>query len=312
MSDLDKDLGISLIGLDGANPLGFLAALGVLAIASRIAPGSRLRWIETHLGWRPIATGIGHDQVTFTDAILRELRAAPMTAFTIDGKLPFSSDKLASALADSVRKARPMERRELDFLSAFGSEVHQEKNGDFQCSRFRMVRSGDSAGQGLPVYALKIRELTDAANLERTLYHPWDYLDDGFSSLRWDPTEDQRYALRWRDPSKSGLGDGPGNMIAANSLAIEALPLLPTQPMEQRVSTTGFHRDTDRKLRFRWPLWNAPLGLAEARSTLTLPELANRSLHRDLLQRRGIAMVYESERIQQNQYYSNFAPAIAL
>ena len=86
-----------------------------------------------------------------------------------------------------------------------------------------MVRSGDSAGQGLPFYAKEMRKKVGIDHIQRTLFHAWDYQDTGYS-LRWDPIEDQRYALRWRDPSKSSQG----TMLAANSLAVEALQWFPT------------------------------------------------------------------------------------
>ncbi len=85
-------------------------------------------------------------------------------------------------------------------------------------------------------------------HLRRTLFEPWDYGDHGFSSLRWDPLEDQRYALRWRDPSKSGANDGPGSMLGANSLALEALQAFPVIWTGREAETTGFHRNGRRSV----------------------------------------------------------------
>jgi CRISPR-associated endonuclease/helicase Cas3 len=44
---------LPLPGLDGANPLGFLAAVGTLRLASEMFPGALLRWARTHI-WHPV------------------------------------------------------------------------------------------------------------------------------------------------------------------------------------------------------------------------------------------------------------------
>src|SRR3954462_13437760 len=44
-----------LTGLDGTNPLGFLAALGILAVADTKAAGARLSWRRAGR-WHPVLT----------------------------------------------------------------------------------------------------------------------------------------------------------------------------------------------------------------------------------------------------------------
>src|SRR5262245_29309888 len=46
---------LDLSALDGANPLGFLAALGTLAVLSESDPGIRLRW-HARARWVPYLT----------------------------------------------------------------------------------------------------------------------------------------------------------------------------------------------------------------------------------------------------------------
>lgn len=168
-----------------------------------------------------------------------------------------------------------------------------------------MVRSGDSAGQGLPFYAKEMRKKVGIDHIQRTLFHAWDYQDTGYS-LRWDPIEDQRYALRWRDPSKSSQG----TMLAANSLAVEALQWFPTLLIGSQARTTRFQRLGRRDTYFVWPIWTPMLGMETVRSLLALDDLCREPVPRSSLVRRGIEEVYRSQRIQQNQYYSNFLAAI--
>lgn len=293
-----------LSGIDGGNPLGFLAALGTAILASKFCQDTRFYWCFEDSAWRPALEGCGTEKARFIERLLDTMKAACMTPFEIDNKLPFSVELFEKNLREAQRTTRPKNRRVADFLAAFGSEVNSEK-GVFQDSRFRMVRSGDSAGQGLPAYARSIRATTDNSALERALFMLWDYQDNGFS-LRWDPIEDRRYALRWRDPSKSKLKDGPGTMMGANSLAIEALQWYPTMFEGNQLVTTGFHRNLDREMWFTWPIWEHPISLDTVRSLLALPDLHVSQPSRSELARRGIVEIYRSQRIQQNKYYSNF------
>ena len=303
------DTGLVLYGLDGSNPLGFLAAVGVAIVAEECYPGLRLGWRQTGRGWRPSIQGCGDDERKFSERLLETLRGAPATVFDIDNRMPFDVDKFSGALLEAQKHSSIMDRRDVDLLAGMGTELYPDKkSGQFQDSRFRMVRSGDSAGQGLPFYAKANLEKLDVERLHLTLFGVWDYRDDGYS-LRWDPIGDQRYALRWRDPSKSKLADGPGMMIAADSLAIEAMRWFPTLPVGRQAQTTGFKRFSRREIYFVWPIWTPMLGTDTVRSLLALPDLVHVPIDHRSLARRGIQEVYRSQRIQQNQYYSNLLPA---
>lgn len=296
-----------LSGIDSGNPLGFLAALGTAILANSFCQKLRFCWCIEKGTWRPALSGCGTDKAWFIERLLDAMNAASMKPFEIDDKMPFSVELFETNLNEAQRTTSPTNRRVADFLAAFGSEI-RPKDGAFQDTRFRMVRSGDSAGQGLPAYARAIRDATDSKALERTLFKPWDYQDEGFS-LRWDPIEDQRYALRWRDPSKSKLKDGPGTMVGANSLALEALQWYPTMYQSNQLATTGFHRNSNNEVWLTWPIWDRPISLDTVRSLLTLPDLHNTKPPRVQLARRGIIEIYRCQRVQQSKYYSNFTSA---
>ena len=126
--------------------------------------------------------------------------------------------------------------RPVDFLASFGTELYPDiKKDEFQATRFRMVRSGDSNKQGMLSYAKANLEAVDRSHIERALFNSWDYGDDG-SGLRWDPIEDRDHALRWSDPSASMQGV----MLAANCLAVEALRCFPTFAIGEQAHTPGF------------------------------------------------------------------------
>ena len=307
MTANESTLGLLLNGLDGSNPLGFLAAIGTAVVLQDVFPEIRLGWEQIEGGWRPFLSGCGDDEQEFAEKLSAILKDASMTVFDVDNKMPFDAEKLSRKLRDVQYCSSIADRRDADFLSSFGTELYpDQKNGQFQDSRFRMVRSGDSAGQGLPFYAKEMRKKVGIDHIQRTLFHAWDYQDTGYS-LRWDPIEDQRYALRWRDPSKSSQG----TMLAANSLAVEALQWFPVIPVGNQAQTTGFQRLGRRETYFVWPIWTPMVGMETVRSLLALDDLKE-PVPRSSLAKRGIEEIYRSQRIQQNQYYSNFLAAVSV
>ncbi len=314
----DPEQGLVLSGLDGSNPLGFLSAVGVLRLLSDSNRTARMGWEVTQDGWRPVLTGCCDSQDELCSVLQSLLGEGSTATFDIgkvqegkkeSNKFPFAANQLVDVFNTAVSGARVKDRRDVDLLASFGTELYPDKkNGVFQCTSFKMVRSGDSNSQGMLFYAKSLRLRLDRGMLTRTLFDRWDYPDKGYS-LRWDPIEDQRYALRWRDPSKSDLADGPGTMIAANCLAVEALRCFPVMPVATRARTTGF-QEARYRTTFVWPIWMPPLTVETARSVLSLSDLYKTPLDRSSLAARGVGEVYGVQLIRPNKYYSNFAPAL--
>src|SRR5690625_6884028 len=94
----DSDL--VLTGLDGANPLAFLAALGTLRIATRAWPDRRVRlgWTIAEGGWRPL------------------LRAEPggtreELVEVITAGIPSVEGRLGTVLRERTGEAGPQDKR---------------------------------------------------------------------------------------------------------------------------------------------------------------------------------------------------------
>ncbi|MEW6166867.1 MAG: hypothetical protein AB1651_04110 [Pseudomonadota bacterium] len=295
-----------LNGLNGVNPLAFLAALGSLRTAAEVFESARLAWRVVGGAWRPILTGCPVTEEELSKRLFQRLKELSMAPFEADTKLPFSRAELEKRFRALQRGYKDDQRRIADLWAALGSDAHADEDGMFADTAFRLVRSGDSAGNGLPVYALNIARATTREALSRALFRAWDYQDQSKSrSLRLDPVDDQRYALRWKNPSKSGLEDGPGTMLGANRLALEGLGLFPTMCVGRTVVTTGFQKDRSGSIWFVWPIWTVALSTDEIRSALAAAELKLESLDHISLRRRGVEEVFKSQRIAQNQYYSN-------
>lgn len=299
-----------LNGIDGSNPLGFLSALGTALMTRCFCPTVRLSWKNVNSAWRPAIWGCQSNEDNFVKSLHQTLVSTSSDPFEIEKKLPFSAKLFRTALLSTMKGASPVRRREIDILAGFGSEVHFDEKKVFEDTAFRMVRSGDSAGQGLPAYALAIRKHIDIDALNRTLFQNWDYRDNDFS-LRWDPLEDQRYALRWYNPSsETNKKYALNTMRGANALSLEALALFPVQPQTFGKTTTTCFSWFSRKEFFTWPIWDQPISLDIIRALLSLSDLHRESPPRQIMAKRGIVEIYRCERIAPNKYYKNFTPAV--
>ena len=305
-----------LDGIDAANPLGFLAAIGTLAAATRIWPTGavRLGW-ETRLGgWRPVlAVASDVDRSELVEALDRSLRAmSDHPAFSAPDNLSVPVETFSEWAKAAQGTARPSDRLYADLVAAFGSEAVQstnsgKPNGNNADTAFRHI------GAGQQRFFACVRSLvqdTRDIHLAKTLFEPWRY-DDPLEkhSLRWDPNDDVRRALRWNDPSGDPERRRSGAMWGANRLAIEALPLFPTAPGGRGLETTGFLKDAGRPIRWTWPVWNGLLSIDAVRSVLALRELQVTVPNRVVLARLGIVEVFRVYRVMQDKY-RNFSAAV--
>ena len=83
-------MGITMPGLEAHNPLGFLAALGVLSLATDVCDGASLSWSARDASWAPVLTGAGLDS---QDALLAALEEAH-AARDLDAELGWAKDLL--------------------------------------------------------------------------------------------------------------------------------------------------------------------------------------------------------------------------
>lgn len=299
----------ALDGLDGANPLAFLAAIGTLRTADRCWPdaGARMRWELTGAGWRARLALDSHlDAPAWLEEMAKGLREPePMLALAED--LNLSCEAFRSALLAACGSAGGHARAGLDFLAAFGSEavqaqVNGKPNGLMADTALRTM-----SGAGHQHFLGFMRELvsvTHATHLEDALLKAWRYADDG-PSLRWDPADDRRYALRWKEPS----GDPIRTVRGANRLAVEALPLLPTAPVGSNLETTGFRRRRGEGVGFTWPIWTVFLSVDTVRSLLSLDELQKDRPDGRVLHAMGVVELYHAMRLTLGKY-RNFSQAV--
>lgn len=332
---------MTLRGLDGSNPLAFLAALGTFRVLSVCGkyPHVRLFWQEIDGGWRPILSftfesangSIDHSRVDaidddeIVDVMDKYLRQPPQQELlkAIGPNLTITGRRLralgSDALQAFVESRESLQCRErlatCEFVSAFGCDAITSEGDPDSTMQDTAFRTMSGAGhQHFVSFMLELIDSADASHLHKTPFQTWDYQDSGRgANMRWDPADDRRYALRWKNPS----ADPNMTMRGANRLAIEALPLFTTAPVARRLETTGFVQRRREGVRWTWPIWTVPVDLETCRCLLQLPEIQplpvsasedEQDRWRQTWARRGVAALYQSQRITIGKF-RNFTPA---
>ena len=300
-------------GLNGVNPLGFLAALGLFRTLSAAWLGQRVEmtWHRAAT-WHPVFVT---DKPMTEDALIDIVQSSltgrqnepQFTAFGKNTTVPVA--EFRKVALNAVQPAEQRDRTFADFCAAFGSDALVSPNDEvtIQDSAMRTM-----AGAGHQHFLETMRNLIrecDAGHLRKTIFHVWKYDDPTQTlSLRFDPLDDNRYAFRWRNPSGDPDRKKSGSMLGANRLAIEAMPLLTTAPGVKRLQTVGFTGYRSSDTFFNWPIWSVPLPITVVRSLLMLPDIVRPEFSAETLTARGVAAVMCSQRITVGKV-RNFTPA---
>ncbi len=292
---------ILLNGLDGSNPLAFLAALGTLRTLTLALPDERvtMNWELTDGAWRPrvcCAWLKQEDQfIELLDRRLERSRGSHATRFVGDH----------DAIDEFYTKARqgyPIDDDQ--WVSALVNDVHPGATSPIQTTR----------RDYFPGNIDQILANTDAEALRRTLFRFWRYEDtlDG-QSLHLEPSEDRRHAYQWNRPSGDPDRKKFGNMLGANRLAIEALPLFMGVPSTnpERLAVVGWSGVRSDNARWTWPVWRPEASLSVVRSLLSFPELQEERPNRTVLVQIGVVAAFRSRRILVEKT-PNLSPAVLI
>lgn len=304
-----------LSGLSANNPLAYLAALGVLRTTTLAAPDVHfeLNWEIADGHWRPrLHCSTNIDRAQLIDLLDKKLKDSKnLAAFNLGDDLTIKIGDFRDALIRSQASASTEDRRDADFLAAFGSDVIESESNGKPTGQIADTAFRTMSGAGHQHFLKTMRIFIDDTNtdhLHKALFEHWIY-DDALEkhSMRWDPVDDVRYALRWNNPSGDSDRKNKGSVWGGNRLAIEALPLFPTQPRQRELRTTGFSK-RNRETALSWPVWLPPIKLSEVRSLLALVQLQEKHPDSGELSALGIAEVFRSQRITQGKYRNFVTP----
>lgn len=223
-----------------------------------------------------------------------------------------SRDDFRRCIRDVAGKSDQNHRTSLDFFAAFGSDALVSINDGITIQDTALRTMAGAGHQHFLETMQNLIKYCSPEHLDKTIFRTWDYSDPTQTlSLRFDPLDDNRYALRWRNPSGDPERKTSGSMVGANRLAIEAIPLLVTAPGEKRLQTSGFSGSRSDDTFFHWPIWHVPLGLSVVQSLLTSRDIVSPLSSPDSLIARGISAVMRSQRITVGKV-RNFSPANAV
>ena len=257
--------GIRLRGLEGTNPLGFLAALGVQVLFDT-EPGQPKLWWSDHV----IPYAVINSEFAIEHVVDQALRVFPMWAAS-----PALNPGLGSK-ADNTGKFSPQD------LTRYLQSTRSQQPGNRFATALVAEGSLDGAGKvakptdlyftaGQLKFLKIARDIltgVDREALVEGLDGPWSY-SSPFSSLGWDITDDRIYALAATNPAKTKKLTNPG----AEALAILGMSRHPVYAGRDvrgrdRTLTQGCAGPWRRGGTYTWPLWTRPASPNGVRSLL--------------------------------------------
>lgn len=318
---------LTLTGLDGSNPLGFLAALGVLRVVdgwARARGGSpALRWQDDG-GWHPRLRGVDDIdrlvRVVIEDAATWAEDDALALAWNDDGLCPpedASAERdlkpppavMRHYLEVVAEGCHPDHRRAADTVAAYGTEVAVDNNGNVKPTALHFT----AGQQTFLSMVATLREGLRPEHVHEALVGPWRGVGT-LPTLAWDAGAARLYALRASDPSKEKRGGNPG----ADWLAFVGLAAFPVHARPRargrgdadaawQAVTTGV-RGGWKDATFTWPVWTPAITWATARTLVAIAGLADTSPR--VRAARGIGAVFASGIVRNDQGgYGSFTPA---
>ena len=266
-----------LIGLDGTNPLAFLAAVGTLVATDALSRSENnpawlagpvaLSWGTTASPYTPVLhlSEVPPSPTAFTDLLAERLARSPddHPAKWVVNILMNENRGVVEQIRELRRGYSPSNRPYLDWVTALTCESVEDG-----ASQLQTVRRDYLMGN-----LRSIMQRTTAKHLNRSLFVAWDYADAlDNQSLHWEPSEDRRHAYQWHMPSGDPTRKKRGGMLGANRMALESWPLFPSFPdKKMRVATRGFEGNRAADTFWTWPMWRQPLTRDAAVSMLGLP-----------------------------------------
>jgi len=296
---------VELVGVDGSNPLGFLAALGLLRVATLASPGARL-------GFAADGSFIAFlDGIENSPDLAALVAADAKRAGSPSWRLTYAKTEKRGTKEVADLKAPPEEFQKflvrclncwmggdgeaVAYAAAFGTDVAVDGKGNTKPTAFHFT----AANQQFLGSVDEIRESLTQEWIETSLFR--GHGEKPGRNLRWDPGAERNWALMAGNPNDDGTRvDAP-----LEWLAFRGLPLLPSFPRGARIITTAvFGRGDD--IFFTWPLWSPPASLQTVRSALQLDWTGNAS-ERAV---RGVFAVCKSSIRRTSQGFGNFGPPV--
>lgn len=311
-----------LTGLAGENPLGFLAALGVLRVLHEHAKKTKgaeptLCW-EQKDAWRPTVAfdGTFEEMCGVLDADRNELESSAVLSFSYSVTKVDSNGVVKTVHAREL-KSSPAEMRAL-FEHVAGAAAHSGELRDATllpalASETAVAAAGGPrrikpsplhfcAGQQEFLAACEeLRQNTTVADLDAAL-RGLPVRPNKLPTLRWEAGAERMYALRSSNPATDKQGSDPG----AEWLAFRGLSFMRCFDVRGALPCLGW-RGAWKGGHWVWPLWDANATARTVQSLLGQSQLETLSAQERTA--RGILLVYSADVTRSDQGgYGNFSP----
>ncbi len=297
--------GTHLSGLEGTNPLGFLAALGVQVAFITEDERPCLWWSDD------ITPHAVVDETFTTDRIADAALATFERWRSGPAANPRRADGSAMPRGDDLKLKAEHIRTYLElagepavggsFASALVAEGSLDNKGDAKPTDFYFT----AGQQKFLDTARKILNAASHTEVLTALEGPWRYESD-VPSLGWDVTDDRTYALRANNPSSEKKLTNPG----AEALALLGLSLYPAFADKGRTATPGCTGKWKAGA-YSWPLWRRPATPLAVKSLLAQAYDHPRASGRDRYYRAwGVSNILRSPIRRTDQGgYGTFGPS---
>jgi len=246
--------GTHLLGLEGTNPLGFLAALGIQVLFEFEEEQPRLWWSDDVIPYAVVDEAFPIDRLV-EQAVAEFPRWLESPALNPNlqpkGDVKYTPENLRRYL-EAARERRPGD----PLAAALVAEGSLDGKGVAKPTDLYFT-AGRQLFMGM---ARDILEGVCASDLVEAVEGPWSYASS-LPSLMWDVVDDRNYALTAYNPATEKKLTNPG----AEALAIGGLSRYPVFAGDERTVTTGCGGRWKRGT-FTWPLWSRPAGPGAVRS----------------------------------------------
>lgn len=296
---------IHLAGVDGSNPVGFLAALGLVRLVPRAKigfsdDGSFLAFVDDIDGRSPdIAILVSEDAKAAGDrnapwrfSYMKAASKKQGPQEVADLKPPPGEFKRFLAICVAAWLAGKEDAA--GYAAAYGTDVAVDGNGNTKPTALHFTAAQQTF-------------LGTVESIRASVTHEWvrsslfqGHAEKPGKNLRWDPSSERNWALMGKNPSS----DGTRVNAPLEWLAFRGLPFLPSFPRRNRIITTGIAGRGD-EMNFTWPLWTLPASARTTKSVIQVDwtgDAAGRSA-------RGIFATCTSSIRRTNQGFGNFGPS---
>lgn len=260
-----------LRGLNGSNPLGFMASVGLLRLLGERCDGARLgfaedgtfqAWIEWD-SWLDIADVVSADAAAAAGPqpwrLEYEKTEKKGVKKVADLKAP--PEKFVEFLESAIHQWVEGRPERAEYAAAYGTDIAVDGKGNTKPTALHFT----AANQEFLDAAEKVRGRVTRDWAAESLDDRPDKTKPG-SNLRWDPDAERSRALMGVNPND----DGTVVNAPLEWLAFRALPAFRCVPIGDRIVTCGVTGRRQDELRLHWPLWSCGSTYATVRSLVAL------------------------------------------